>query len=505
MRGADSFCAYDITDVKAPRVSESFSVVTTLQDAREAISLHRDSLRSITAPFAPSPPGSDEMLANMYRDMLSRVESVASRDPFHEALENTLQHIFEQCRAAVYVLIVNGHLRIFLPICNVQFTNMWDLSLLRPQSSASEDRSAGFVMDPREWWCNAGVICNRRAVPPSPPWSFELLRDYRDLIVSSLRAMRDRRDNLAWCEFVLNKRDHPMVRSDGTAYPYVYGPRLKSAFVDVKLRTPMLPFVSQYTQLDAFSDLPLPVAADLRGYPSSPSSPSCAPLSARLPCAVWRGSATGWGVTAETNPRIRIAHMSVRNPAMLDAKLVSDSGRSRVDPFTGAMVVMHEDALKDLPVGKNHYLPQSSQNEYAIQIYIPGHAAASRLGAQLASGSVVLMVSGHPDLPASPLEMWYTRFLRSGVDYLPVRFDLSDLESTIEWVLTHLDEAQHIADSSVSFAQRYLTPAFQTEQVLPTLLQQITYQERYQFGDEDAPLPACTSVTEIRELIAKSL
>lgn len=501
MRGADSFCAYDISDILSPRVSESFSLVTTLVDARDAISPLRDSLRSITAPFSPNPPASDEALTTIYRDMLSRSDRAQDpRDPFHEVLENTLQHIFEQCRSAVYVLIVNGHLRIFLPLCNVNFKNMWDLSLLRPQVSASDEHSAGFVMDPKEWWCNAGVICNIRAVPPSPPWSFELLRDYRDLFVSALRVMRSRGDNLSWCEFVLNKRDHPMVRADGAANPYVYGPRLQSAFADVKLRSPILPFVSQYTQLDAFSDLPLPIAADLRGFDSVST-----PLSSRFPCAVWRGSATGWGVNAETNPRIRIAHMSARNAAMLDAKLVSENLRSRVDPFTGAMTAMSAESLSGLSVGKSHYLPQSSQNEYAMQVYIPGHAAASRLGAQLASGSVVLMVSGHPELPLSPLETWYTRFLRPGIEYLPVRFDLSDLESTIEWVLTHLDDAQRIADCSRVFAQRYLSPSFQTEHVVPVLFHQISYREVYLFGDEDAPLPACTSVTEIRELLSKSL
>jgi len=269
----------------------------------------------------------------------------------------------------------------------------------------------------------------------------------------------------------------------------------------------MMPFASPYTQLDFFADLPLPIAADLGRAPSSSSSDSSSitPLSERLPRAVWRGSATGWGCDARSNPRIALARLSSHQiPDLLDARLVGLNERDKVNPFTGAMEHASADAFAGLAVGREYYMTQAQQDRFAMQVYVPGHAAASRLGAQLASGSVVLLVSGHPQLPLAPLEMWYTRQLTAGVHYLPVQHDLSNLESQIRWVLRNIGAdgaAQRVADAGRAFAERYLTRAYAVEHVLPALLEQVCYAESRAFGDADGALPPSTSLAEMRDLL----
>lgn len=47
-------------------------------------------------------------------------------------------------------------------------------------------------------------------------------------------------------------------------------------------------------------------------------------------------------------------------------------------------------------------------------------------------------------------------------NYVRVKADFSDLEEKINYYLSHLDEAQRIADNSAAtFRERYLTPAAQ--------------------------------------------
>jgi hypothetical protein len=502
VRGAASFHACDI--VESRDVGADFSLVTDASEARALIASLRDSLRAISAPFEPNPPSDDVLAAQQLSPLFSQLCARYGLDrvDFQRALDNTIAHVFEQARAAVYVLIVNEHLRVFLPLCNVAFRNDWDLQRLQPR--ASEDaRQSGFVSDPRGWWCNAGVICNVAAVAPAPAWSLELLREYRDAIVDALRSVRSRGGSLAWCEFVLNKRDHPLVRADGCAHPYVYGPFASQA---VRARAqPLLPFVSPYTQIDGFADLPLPVAADLTRAKDAPGA--SARLSARIARAVWRGSATGWGLDARTNPRIALARLSLALPDLLDARLVGLNDRDKVDPFTGAMSRAPPAAFSGLDVGRHNFMSQSAQDAYAMQVYVPGHAAASRLGAQLASGAVVLLVGSHPELPLAPHEMWYTRQLKAGVHYVPVQYDLRDLETQIRWVLRNLGDdgaAQRIADAGRAFAERYLTRSYAVEHALPALLEQIAYAESRAFGDGDVALPAETSLADIQTLLRQS-
>jgi len=498
VRGAASFHACDVV----PSVSDEFSVVTDVHEARALIASLRDSLRVIAAPFEPNPPSSDMLVQHALDPLYAHLASQYRLDArFSHAAINTVDHIFSHARAAVYVLIVNEHLRVFLPLCNTSFTNHWDLNRLQPRVAADDARQPGFVTDPRQWWSNAHVICNVRAVSPDPAWSFDLLSTYRDALVDALRAVRARGHHIAWCEFVLNKRDHPLVRSSDDAHPYMSGPYPDAVGALLTRAHPMLPFVSPYTQLESFVDLPFPPAADLQTSADAHSATAALQIRDRIPRAVWRGSATGWGVTAATNPRIAIAYKSLARPDLIDARLVGANERDKVNPFTGVMERATRASFEGLDVGRQHFLTQTQQDAYMMQVYIPGHAAASRLGALLRSGSVVLLVRGHPQLPHAPLDMWYTRSLVAGVHYIPVQHDLSDLEDAVQSVLADTQRAQTIADAAHAFAQQYMTRDFAVQHVIPCVLQRITYAENHAFGDDDAACPPASSMSDIRDLL----
>lgn len=503
MRGARSFHAADLAP--APPPDASFSLVTDLREAKAVIGAMRDSLRPLCAPFEPNPPSDDAFVqvfrSSILRPLLNNYELRACS--MDQVLDASLRYVFEHCRSAVYVLIVNEHLRVFLPLCNAHFTNRWDLQRLQPR--ATEDGSMpGYLADPRRWWCNAGVLCNvKQQQQKQPMWSFDLLEEYYVALVDALRTMRREGVHVSWCEFFLNKRDHPLVRLDGGVHPYMCGPYADRVCDLMSAPRPMLPMFSPYTNMSCFADLPVPLAADLKVSAPAPA-PAPSLLRDRKLRAVWRGTATGFGVTPESNPRLRIATM--HDNELLDARLVGLNERDKVDPFSGAMVRIDVRAFSGLDVGKHHFLTHDQMNEYAVQIYIPGHAAASRLATLLGSGSVVLMVQ--PDerlLRVSPFEMWYTRFLQDNVHYLSVRNDLSNLLERIQFVLRNLQEAQVIADNARSFYERHLTRSFSVGHVLPAMLQDVASLEYVAFGDTDASLPASTTISDMRELLADSL
>jgi len=58
---------------------------------------------------------------------------------------------------------------------------------------------------------------------------------------------------------------------------------------------------------------------------------------------------------------------------------------------------------------------------------------------------------------------WFSDLLVPFENYIPVRYDLDDLEEKIEWVLEHDTEAREIAERASEFAYRVFTPEYQSD------------------------------------------
>ena len=82
---------------------------------------------------------------------------------------------------------------------------------------------------------------------------------------------------------------------------------------------------------------------------------------------------------------------------------------------------------------------------YKMLISVEGNDVASGLKWNLFSNSVVLM--------APPTKMTYAleNLLEQWVHYVPLASDFSDLEEKVDWVLSHEQEAQRIAQRSRQF------------------------------------------------------
>jgi hypothetical protein len=166
--------------------------------------------------------------------------------------------------------------------------------------------------------------------------------------------------------------------------------------------------------------------------------------SERRPVAYWRGSSTGGslgqGEDVMRNGRVKLCMTALEHPLLVDAKL-------------GRVVDCHPDS-EALLVAKglvDDFLAEHQQLAARYLISIDGWAGEwSGMAWKLASGSVVLMVE-------SDWEQWYQRRLEPYRHYVPVRRDLSDLATQVEWCRDHDDECRAIASAAEELMRTEVT------------------------------------------------
>lgn len=315
------------------------------------------------------------------------------------------------------------------------------------------------VLPPHRWWRNGHVVCNEL---PTSVWGETNTEGLRDM----MGALAAERLTDGAYEAILNKRDLPLVRSDGRAPQWDCCPEEavgggSRCVLPPEARAPVFSF---YTGA-AFADLPLPTvedwarasgrvfapAVDYRAEPSLPRPP----WDKRLDAAVFRGSATGAGVTPADNLRLALCERFAKVPRVpgrphVDAGIVAWSMRDQVD---GRGRVTHQvpDAMGFALSPKMGF---EDQLRFKFQVYVEGHAGASRLSANLGSGAVVLWLRWRDDddvdaaggTPAPRL--WYQPLL-TGEEYRVVTLDT--LVPTMEHLLAHPKEAAAIVGKATAF------------------------------------------------------
>lgn len=95
------------------------------------------------------------------------------------------------------------------------------------------------------------------------------------------------------------------------------------------------------------------------------------------------------------------------------------------------------------------------QCKYKALLYLDGNSSASNVTWIFASGAVPVFVSIH--------EFWFRHLLVPWVHYVPIEWDLSDLEEKIQWIWDHDDEAKKIAENALEFARTVLCPESQAK------------------------------------------
>lgn len=403
--------------------------------------------------------------------------------PFHRAITaestaNTLKYLFFHMRCGIYIKISNNRLQIFAPFANKNYKNTWNDRLNLSQEDLNKYYAKKrnfyrkeFILPIDQWWANGNMICNEL---PTQVWGDHLVVQLRDFLLELCKTRV-----IADVECFINKRDFPHLKSNLTEpYDFIYDDHnvpLSSHKYDS-----YAPILSFFTS-EQFADLPFPSSDDWEiatgdvfppkgsdNYSKTKCEALQRPWEDKVNTAFFRGSATGAGVTVETNQRLKVAFLSQKfakqpstnhlNPidktAYLDAGITSWNLRDKKS-FGRPMEFLE---LPKLGLSKAGFVPMYEQTKFKYILYIEGHCAAARYMFLMKMGFLILKVESS----CVAKDLWFFPALEEWKDHVPVSKDLSDLEERIRWCKENDDQCKKIAE----YAKAKYDSMFNRERVL---------------------------------------
>jgi hypothetical protein len=69
-------------------------------------------------------------------------------------------------------------------------------------------------------------------------------------------------------------------------------------------------------------------------------------------------------------------------------------------------------------------------------------------------------------------DWWFKNLLKPMINYVPIKYDLSDLEEKIEWLVQNDNESQQIANNALKFSEMIFTPEYQQKYIINELNKQ---------------------------------
>lgn len=382
------------------------------------------------------------------------------------AVDNTFQYIFHKFKKGIFVKILDNKLKVFLPFSKSNYVNEWENQI---QIDPVYENLTSFFKHISEM---EGRIFNPKRVNNCiDSWyanNFLLRYEYPlkegDSNISTIKNMLEElciNRTLPDMEFFINRRDTPLLSKDKTEpYNHIWNTTnmpLKSHSYDK-----YLPILSM-SNTERFADVLIPTYEDWARVQSkenkwfintslSYNDNFDTKWEDKKQIAVFRGSSTGCGVTINSNQRLRLAYIShITTPdkdgiPYLDAGITKWNLRPRKIQGEKYLKTINKDSLPFKLVEK---LSPQEQSKYKYIINVEGHVSAYRLSLEMNMGSVILLAE-------SKWQMWYKKFLKPYIHYVPIKKDLSDLIQIIKWCRENDDKCKLIAENAKDFYNTYL-------------------------------------------------
>ena len=380
-----------------------------------------------------------------------------------DALPATFRYLFHTVKKGIYVKIEAGELAVFLPFSKHNFENAWgddittqdfpniiELMKYSQEKTGRKYNPRKFHRDQKKWIGNNFIIRNEFPVTEGDS-NVTCLKDMFETLIRE----RDVPD----VEFFLNRRDFPvMLKNKKHPYTWLAGERMPL----YPLGESCLPVLSMCSSTEN-ADIAIPTWDDWcriawqedgrvftssyinrspREYPIFEQSP----FVDKIPKGVFRGGSTGQGVTCETNPRLKLASIP---HDLLDVGISNWNLRPRVIRRENGKAVLSTIRLEELEFNLKDPISPQQQSRYKYIINVNGHVRAFRLSYELGMGSVVLAAKTH-------YHLWFEHMLNPYEHYVPIKEDLSDLISQLEWCETHQEKCIEIANGARNLYERYL-------------------------------------------------
>ena len=245
--------------------------------------------------------------------------------------------------------------------------------------------------------------------------------------------------------FILNLTDAVILKNDGKEpFPMVTGD-VNLGKYNFREYIPILGMSGQ----KRYRDVPIPNYDDVEMAMSKAKQQEMNDFTTdwndkKITKAVFRGGPSGCGYTSETNMRIKLAEMKSE---YLDVGITgnSDSINSKAikfDPKYGL-------GMMNLNLKPVKRLSMAEQSNYKYIIHIDGNVNAYRLLTTMCTGSLILRVG-------SEYRSWVDHMIESGVHYVSVKPDLSNLHSCIRSCIKNDKLCRQIANAGRELATSLL-------------------------------------------------
>lgn len=385
----------------------------------------------------------------------------------YNSVINTYNYISNEIKKGIFVMISGGELISYLPLSKYGFKPPYiketfldaeekDLLNKKPYAGLSKQLNnnlSKFISKTkqpmnfnREQW----VANNCWFSTQWPTYEGDLNYGPFKLFLETLVAERSIPD----CVFFLNVRDFPIYNRDFThPYNHLYE---KPPTIDIG-KDKMCPIFSQSTHKLKSADLLMPTSDDISRVLEFVVPSRCNDQylphrhneleynwSNKKDIAIFRGCATGCGITSDTNPRLKIVDISKEYPDLLDAGIVDHNAKPK--KYKGGPLQVIDKSQYKL----SNKITNAEKSKHKYIVCIDGSVIAFRLGFELCMNSVVL-------LGDSDYEVWYSKWMRPFKEFVPIKADLSDLIEKIQWCKDNDKECQKIAKQARKFYDKYLS------------------------------------------------
>lgn len=382
---------------------------------------------------------------------------------------NTLSYMFNYLKRGIMVGIKNNKIVLFLPFSKHNYENDYYEELYFDENDKKKLQqlknqpnnthllkqlentvryyfkkhrvdSKGAIWDRRKWFANN---CFFRYDDYEGD---KLMLQYLDMLndVCNNRQIND-------CVFMLNLRDFPILRKD-KKHPYSH--IVNKSIPDVYKKDNFCPVFSLGSS-EQYDDIPLITQDDWRIISQKYYPEKCTneymiddiiPVkwSDKKSMAIFRGAASGCGITSVTNMRLKAATISKQNPSLVDAGLTSFNKRIKKIPNSKI------DTINTFTIKRKDFMPYNEKLKYKYILNIDGHITAFRLGHELQMNSVILLVKSH-------YYIWFMPYLKPYEHYVPIKCDLSDLIDRILWCKNNDDKCKQIVENANRFYNKYMT------------------------------------------------
>ena len=380
------------------------------------------------------------------------------------SVSNTFKYMFYKFKKGIFVKIVNNELKVLLPFSNSNFINEWSSNIdtsnsheifkyvCEKDNRKYNERNINNNVD--AWYCNNYLV------------RYEYPINEGDTNVGIFKNILEElceKRKIPDIEFFINRRDFPLHTTNYSEPYFDIWDSDKKRLVSHEYDK-YCPILSM-SKTKSFEDILIPTHEDWARVQSfeniffSKSRITTINDSKKIkwnekkPIAVFRGSSTGKGVTIETNQRLQIAYMSSLkmidkndNLPYLDAGITKWNIRPRK---LSGLKKLQTIKIESLPFQLVPFLSLNEQSEYKYIIHIDGHVSAFRLSSELSTQSLLLIVQ-------SEWKVWYSDKLKPYEHYIPIKKDLSDLISQIEWCKLNDQKCETISTNAYNFFQTSL-------------------------------------------------